>query len=588
MLLACWQFNGKSKSKFGGENEQQELLDDIEKADYLVAHNAKFELQWLKRCGTDLRAVRVFDTMLAEWVLLGNERSTGLSLQESCKRRGLPTKEDLVSKLIKQGVNPENIPKRWLKDYCEIDVDITKQLFLSQREELERTNRLHLVYQRGLVCACLSDVEYIGISLDKARVEDEYNKVLSEYVETQEALEKEYGQINWRSRKQVAELLYDSLQFREVTDKRGNPVRTDKGDRATDKATISALVPTNQKQREFVQHFKALASLNAKLTKSLEFFKGVCDLYESRFYGIFNQGTTATHRLSSSGRKIKLPKSILSDKESSQGKETEKGIQLQNMPREYKHLVVASYPEWELTECDASTLEFSVAADLGKDSVAKQEISDGVDIHANTAKFFLEDGTQPEFRGLSTIKEARQVSKGHSFKPLFGGRGITKAEQAYCKYFQNKYKGIYDTQTEWTHQVYRSGELITPYGMRFYWPKGRLDQRGNIANLTNIYDYPVQGFATGEIIPLILWNVWQQLDGLKARIILTIHDSIVVEHPKEERDKVREILVSCFTKEIYTQLKEIYNYEFTTRLGCEVKTSTHWGEGQGEKFKAFS
>jgi hypothetical protein len=64
-------------STWGGEFEQGGLLDLIAQADFLVAHNAKYELHWLKRCGQDLRKLFVFDTKIAEYVLLGNLASPG-------------------------------------------------------------------------------------------------------------------------------------------------------------------------------------------------------------------------------------------------------------------------------------------------------------------------------------------------------------------------------------------------------------------------------------------------------------------------------------------------------------------------------
>ena len=76
LVLACWTVvkDGvrTNKHKFGDEYEQQELLDDIKNADFVVAHNAKFEAQWLKRCGKDLTEVLLYDAMLGQWVIDGN------------------------------------------------------------------------------------------------------------------------------------------------------------------------------------------------------------------------------------------------------------------------------------------------------------------------------------------------------------------------------------------------------------------------------------------------------------------------------------------------------------------------------------
>lgn len=571
LLLACWQESDdhgnfpkipRSKCTLGGENDQEELLRAIRRADFLVAHNAKFELQWLKRCGLDLRAILVWDTMLAEWVLLGNLRETGLSLSASCARRGIPGKEDLVAHLIELGVNPENIPVKWLEEYCHQDVDITRQLFCAQRSLVRDRGQLHLVYQRGLVSACLADIEFNGLKLDRGRVDEEYNKVRLELAQTEKDL-LEFGQINWKSRPQVATLLYDVLGFEESKDYRGQPLRTDKGARSTNKIALAKLVPKTKEQRRFIELYKKLANLNAKLSKSLEFFKDVCEHHNGIFTGQLNQGRVQTHRLSSSGRPITLQ---------STGKPA--GVQLQNLPREYKRLFTAKRDGWLVLDGDGAGLEFVVAAQLGNDKTAIEDITygdkaKGTDIHSRTAAALAGAG-EPT---------SRQDAKSRTFRPLYGGSSGTAAEQAYCKYFQDRYSGIYKTQTGWTYEVLRTGELRTPYGMIFRWPGTKCLKSGRIENTTSIFNFPVQGFATGEIIPLALVSFWHKTKDLRLEIVNTVHDSIISEVHPDDKDISEKILRECLTTDVYRLLKELYNYEFNNvKLDAEVKTSKHWGE----------
>ena len=283
LLLACWRYNGKRKSKWGGEYDMQELAEDISRASFIVAHNAKFELGWLLRCGMDLRGLVVYDTMLGEWVLLGNT-SRGLqdlSLSSSCERRGVGLKEDIVAQLIHTGVDPQNIPPSWLAFYCHQDVAITEQLFLKQRELILEKSLLHIVFTRCLLTPVLVDMEFNGVTLDNDRVQEEYARVHKEWTATQLELDKLAAEngfegINWRSGKQVGEYLYDVLKFDEVKDRKGNPIRTEKDGRKTDVGTIHALKATNKAQRKFVDVFGKLSKLDAALSKSLNFFKAVC------------------------------------------------------------------------------------------------------------------------------------------------------------------------------------------------------------------------------------------------------------------------------------------------------------------------
>lgn len=568
LLLACWRFNGERKSEWGGEYGMQELAKDIEAADFLVAHNTKFELGWLLRCGVDLRKVVVYDTMLGEWVLLGN-LSRGLqdlSLNNSCARRGLSQKEDVVAELIHAGVDPQNIPSEWLEDYCHQDVAITEELFLAQRELLVEKNLLHIQYSRCLLTPVLVDMEWNGVTLDPALVEEEYEKVKREHADVQSTLDKlatthGFEGINWRSTKQVAEYLYDVLKFDELLDRKKEPIRAKKGGRKTDVATIHALKAKDKEQRRFLKLFALLSKLDARLSKSLNFFKAVCDEHGGTFYGTFNQGTTKTHRLSSSGRPIPIPGAARGTF----------SAQLQNLPREYKRLFMAKGEDWELFEADSGQLEFRVAAILTGDSTAIQEIINEEDVHQITADY------------LTNHKEptSRQDAKSRTFRPLFAGTSGTKAEQAYCKFFQQKYHQMNTVQNQWVGTVLGSKELITPYGMRYYWPHCAMQGSGYITHTTEIFNAPIQGFATAEIIPIAIVHAWHRLKGWKVKLNLTVHDSVVGEvHNSVDKDSLRELLAVAFTQDVYNFLETCYNYSIgDTPLAAGIKIGGHWGEG---------
>lgn len=556
----------------GGEFHQKALIDLIKSKEFIVAHNAKFELQWLARCGMDLSTILCYDTMLGEWVIAGN-RHIPKDLDSTARRYGVGVKESNVSRLIKNGVNPLNIPVSWLSTYCEQDVSITKEIFLQQRQVLAERNQLHIIYSRCLLTPVLADIETNGVTLDKKEVYDEYERVREAFEREQRSLdvlyraveesrpefsEENFIPINWRSRKQVGEFLYDKLKFPELQGKDGTPARTDSGQRRTDSASIEKLKATTKRQKDFIRGFKEVAKLSAKLSKTLEFFKAVCEEYDGTFYGIFNQGSTATHRLSSSGRKILARNG------------EEYSAQLQNMPREYKRLVCPKRAGYSILEIDGSGLEFRVAADLGHDKVAYEEIVNGADIHSVTAETLTKAG-EPT---------TRQDAKSRTFRPLYGGRSGTKAEQAYCKFFQNKYKEIYTTQTEWTFEVLRTGELRTPYGMIFYWPGTRMSSHGFIDNTTSIFNYPVQGLATAEIIPVALVHAWHKLQHMDVRIILTIHDSIVMEvGPDVDREELYNILFDSMTKDVYRFMEMCYTYKVWIVLGAGLKEGPHWGSG---------
>jgi DNA polymerase I len=572
ILMASWvTADGYLKTKWGGETDLQELLDDIAEADFVVAHNIKHELGWLERCGANLRKIIPFCTMIAEWVIGGNRWSQLqlLGLEMCLARRGLQSK-DIAGKLIKRGVDTRSIPGGWLSSYCDQDVLVMRNLFYSQLRELTELGLLHIQYARCLLTPVLVDMESQGLKLNRERVKEEYDKANKEYAELQAELDRIAGGINFRSKPQLAEFLYDKLKFKELT-RYGKPLRTKPskkfpdGQRKTDADTLEKLVATNKKQREFTDLVRKLSKVGAKLTKALNHFNAVCENHDGIFYGIFNQGTTTTHRLSSSGRNVVLPN------QSGKGKPKTASAQLQNIAREFKKLFRAKRDDWYILEADGSQLEFRVAAELAADPVAIDEIVNDKDVHSITAQTLTDAGEPTD----------RQDAKEYTFRPLFGGSSGTPAVEAYCEFFKTKYDGITREQQKWISGVARTKQQRTKYGMIFYFPDTRITGSGYVINSTKISNYSIQGLSTGEIIPIALVWLWHMLDGWDTRLVLTVHDSVIAESPEDELEPIKPILADCFTVRVYETLDKLYNYQFkNVPLAVGIKIGKHWSEGK--------
>lgn len=570
LVLACWTVvEGGQETRhhqFGNEYSMARLVSDILRTKFLVAHNAKFELQWLDRCGLDLHEVLVFDTMVMEWVLHGNIK-VPYNLNDTAKRYKLGGKEDLVAKLIKYGVCPSTIPQSWLLKYCWKDVDLAHELYKQQVDRLEDEGLLHIGLQRNLVIPVLADIEGRGLVLDTQRVADEEAKMQGVVAEAGDALDKLTGGINLGSPQQLGKFLYGALGFNTPRDQGNKPMVTGSGAPSTAAPALARLVPSSTAQEEFLRRYKEYNLADSMLTKNLNFFKRICDEYEGRFYGQLNQCRTANHRLASSGVKMKF-------------KDTKKELaaQIQNLPRAYKSLFTVDDPEWVVTEYDGSQIEFRVAADLGNDPVAEADIVNGVDIHS-----FTRDTMNAAYKKLGIDKEIdRQGAKPQTFAPLYGAFGKDAAEQEYAQAFRKKYHGIYETQKEWTLIVADRKKLKTPYGLTFHWPSVTISRSGYISYSTEIFNLPISGLATGEIIPLALVHFWHRIRGLRTQIFNTVHDSIIVRQPKEDVDMVTQIAKQAMTLDVYRFLSEVYKYDMHVPLGFGMKTGTHWGESKTE------
>ena len=366
LLLASWKVgpNGPAQSHYGGEFDQDRLLEAIEVADFIVAHNAKYELGWLSRCGLNLHNTVVYCTMLGEYVLLGNlargcdvtnmpPRPT--SLDACCRRRNWEIKDPVVDKMMKYGINPVHIPRPWLQGRCEQDVITTERLFREQLGLLSTNNLLPVLYTRCLITPVLAALEFNGMFLDAERVETTYEEYRLRLLELERRMDDITGGINWRSPLQVADFLYDAengLGFAELTGRDGRPQRTASGRKKADKHTMAALKARNAKQREFLEVRTEMSKISAALSKSLEFFKGTVEENDSLFYAVLNQNRTRTHRLSSTGHTTHFEQF-----------EKPKSVQFQNMARQFKPMFRSRNDDWLMVEVDGSQLEFRVAAD---------------------------------------------------------------------------------------------------------------------------------------------------------------------------------------------------------------------------------
>lgn len=576
LVLACWYVvrDGmvQKKWRFADEYDQAELLADLKAAKFMVAHNAKYEAEWLSRCGFALHTLLTFCTQTGEWVLLGNNpQHLPLNLDDVAYRRLGETKDQLGKSLIRDyGVCPSQTPRSWLLRYCLQDVDLTYRIFLQQHAEITNNNLWHIALSRNLTIPVLADIELQGLQLDADKVYAEYEKQLRVCEDNAVALDAITGGINLNSRPQVASLLYDKLGFQEARDVAGNPIRTDSGARSTSEEAILRLQATTAEQELFLEKYKEYVKASTLLSKTLTFLKKVCDFNDGVFYGTINQGRTGTHRLASGGMDVIFP----GDKKASK-------IQLQNIPRQYKGMFTAHDPDYVVLEGDGAQLEFRVAAELGHDVQATADIENGEDIHSNTRQV-MREAKHPNFIGLND-KEARQEAKPFTFQPLYGGRGNHPAENAYADFWAKKYPDIYRTQELWCMQVVADKSLVTPYGLKFYWPHARMYGSGRTNVRTEVFNYPIQGFATAEIIPIALVYFWHRAAGLRVQVFNTVHDSIISRVHKDDLSAVEELTKQALTYDVYNFLHEVYHYEFSVPLGVGMKSGTHWGSGKIEK-----
>jgi DNA polymerase-1 len=413
IICAAWAVgNGPVAYWRGNEFEHADLQIALQRCEFLVAHNAKFELQWLGRMGYQTERLLIYDTMLGEYVLAGN-RPWELNLGAVSRRYGGSGKEGIIDALMQGGVCPSKMPEHLLKARVIKDVEDTRRIFYQQSHRLYEEGLLAVQYTRCLFTPVIADIEMQKSYLSAPHVDLATNEARKEEAALSEEFSKMTGGINSRSTKQMAEYVYGKMGFLEL-EKRGEPDRN-KASKAfpdgapkVDSETLDKLVAKTEGQRAFVVLRKKLAKVQARLSKTLEFFDGVCRYHNETFSGQINQAVTRTHRTSASGVPMTMPDGAV------------RRVQFQNFPNELKGLVRASGPGRAIVEIDGMQLEFRGAAELGNDEQAMKDIRNDEDIHRFTASVI---NNVPE---AEVTKDQRKKAKAHTFKPLYGPEEILR------------------------------------------------------------------------------------------------------------------------------------------------------------------
>ena len=244
---------------------------------------------------------------------------------------------------------------------------------------------------------------------------------------------------------------------------------------------------------------------------------------------------------------------------------------MQNMPRggtfPVKKVFVSRFAGGKIMEADFAQLEFRTAAYLSQDGVAIEEVSTGFDVHSYTAKVITDAGQPTD----------RQTAKAHTFAPLYGatGFGRTPAEAAYYEHFTEKYKGVKDWHTQLAKEALNTQKIRTPSGREFSFPDVVRKTSGRISHFTQIKNYPVQSFATADIVPIALLHIDELLRGMKSCIVNTVHDSIVIDiHPDEESNVIK--VIDNTNKALPQLIAARWGINFNVPLLLEAKIGPNW------------
>ena len=312
----------------------------------------------------------------------------------------------------------------------------------------------------------------------------------------------------------------------------------------TDRVTLGKLTNTDDAElNEFIECITRYNALETYLNTFVEGIKSHCNK-DGSLHPKFMQCVTATGRLSS------------------------RDPNFQNQPRgktfPIRRVVTSRWEGGKILEMDFAQLEFRTAVFLSQDKQGMADIQNKVDIHQFTA---------------DVIGVSRQEAKGHTFKPLYGGMSGTESEKKYYKEFLVKYKDIAKWHDQLESDAINYKVVSLPSGREYAFPFARRMPWGSSSNSTQVKNYPVQGFATADIVPLTCIAVDNLMvqNKVKSLLINTIHDSVLIDvHPNEE-DMIIDI-VKKGARNVVPMMKEYYDIDFNVPLDTDVKVGYNWLE----------
>jgi len=248
------------------------------------------------------------------------------------------------------------------------------------------------------------------------------------------------------------------------------------------------------------------------------------------------------------------------------GRLSSRNPNFQNMPRgntfEIRKVVESRFENGKIIEGDYSQLEFRVAGFLANDQQAYDDVHDGTDVHNYTA---------------SVIGCSRQEAKAHTFKPLYGGTTGTEAQQRYYRAFKEKYGGVSTWHEDLQREAVEKRVVTLPSGRQYAFPDARWTKYGTATHRTNICNYPVQGFATADLLPAALVRLDKLFTENKLQSVIcnTVHDSIVIDCHPDEKDicvkLMREAMLSLPEETVRR-----YGVEYDMPVEIEIKMGNNW------------
>ena len=486
-----------------------------------IAHNAKFDLIILRRYGLDVQPI-TYDTMLIEWVREPGSRNLGLkNLVSDRLSKAMQEITELIGKGAKQ-ISFARVPINSAANYASADTAMLQLLLPILLDQLPNDRAKSLFHEIEMpLIPIIADIEMRGVLLDvdylhelSVELEDRIAETEAEVFE----LAGGYGEFNISSLNQLNEVLFEKLMI---------PTKGLKKTKTGNYSITAAVLEDLRGEHpiiDFILEYRGLSKLRSTYVDALP---ALINPATGRVHTSYNQTGAVTGRFSSNDPNLQnIP--IRSE----EGRRVRKAFVAQA-----GHVLLA---------VDYSQVELRILAHFSQDEALLEAFRQGLDIHQSTAaavhRVELDEVTY----------EQRSFAKSVNFGLMYGmgafrlarDAGMSRKDAQYFidTYFE-RFPGVKQYLDESKELARANGYVETLLGRRRYFPElldsspagHMLKQRAE----REAINMPIQGTAA-DILKIAMIDLHRELrtQDYRARMLLQVHDELVLEVPEEELDAV--------------------------------------------------
>ena len=481
----------------------------------IIGQNIKFDKNVLAKYGVDIASIKN-DTMMMSYVLDASATRHNLdALSSYYLNYKTSTFEDVAGKGVKQ-ITFDKVPIEAATNYAAEDADITLRLYeeLNPRLEGEASlNKLNDEIEIPLI-EVLSEMEQNGAILN-SKILNSQSKDLEGRIKKLE--EKAYQiageEFNLGSTKQLREIFFEKLKYRIIK-------KTPGGQPSTDEKVLAELAEEYELPKVLLEH-RTLSKLKSTYTDKLP---NQVSQSTGKVHTSFHQAVTTTGRLSSSDPNLQnIPIRTEDGRRIRQAFEPSKGN--------------------KFISADYSQIELRVMAHMSKDEGLLEAFREGQDVHSKTASEVFDVGIK------DVTSDLRRNAKAINFGLIYGisafglGKqlGISRnlAAEYMAMYFE-KYPDVKKYMESTKEFASQNGYVETLFGRRLYLRDiNATNAMRRQASERAAINAPVQGTAA-DIMKIAMINMHKAIKTQKseAKLILQVHDELILDTPKDEIDKI--------------------------------------------------